>query len=229
VSSSSQDSSISIYLQNTSYLRCYADRSRAQEYTRQERQLWVLLPVPEPGSGEESDGSEDVADPPPPPPSPSSHHAPPTPPPPPPHPVPAPPCTPALYDEAALLGYRARQHFNASAREARCGRDLLTQALAWPPDVAAHAFRLAGQQGGAPGVSSAPEPAVQELMQEAASTTTPGGSGKRGLAPPVGGDTAEQGKRRSVLAVGSDDLSSLGELDHNGVGLVDDFLLRDEW
>ena len=184
----------------------------------------MLLPVPEPVSGEESDGSEDVADPLPPPPSPSSLHAPPPPPPPLPLPVPAPPCNPALYDEAALLGYRARQHFNASAREARCGRDLLTQALAWPPDVAAHAFRLAGQQGGPPGVSSAPKPAVQE----AASTTTPGGSGKRGLAPPVGGDTAEQGKRRSVLAVGSGDPSSLSELDHNDVGLVD-FLLRHGW
>ena len=134
--------------------------------------------------------------------------------------MPAPPCTPALYDEAALLGYRARQHFNASAREARCGRDLLTQALSWPPDVAAHAFRLAGLQGGPPSVSVAPEPAVQE----AASTTTPGGSGKRGLAP-VGGDTtAETGKRRSVLAA---DLS-LGEIDHNDVGLVD-FLTDDQW
>lgn len=206
---------MSSYLPNTSYLQCYAERSHAQEYARRERQLWVLLPVPEPGSDEESDGSDDVTHPPPPPPSPRAHQSPP-PPPSSPHPVPGPPCTSALYDEAALLGYRARQHFNASAREARCGRDLLTQALSWPPDVAAHAFRLAGPP---PGVCTAPEPAA--VQETAAATATPGeNSGKRGL-PPVEWLTSPmaQGKRRSMA--GSDDLSS--EIDQELV----DFLIED--
>ena len=221
MSSSSQDSSISSYLLHTSYLRCYADRSRAQEYSRRERQIWVLLPVPEPGTDEESDGSEGVADPPPPPPSPSLHRAPP-PPPAPPHPVPAPPCTQALYDQAALLGYRARQHFNASAREARCGRALLTQALSWPADVTAHAFRLAGLHGRTLGASLVSEHAVHET----ASTETPGVNGKRALVP-RSRETAELGKRRTVHAAVTADLSP-GNIDHDDHELVT-FLTNDEW
>ena len=113
----------------SSYLLCFADRSHAQEYARGERRLWVLLPGSScASSNEESEGSDGGV-------------APSTPPP----PVVRPAQTAVDYDDATALGHRARQHFNASAREARLGRDLLVKALSWSPAVAAHAMRIAGQ------------------------------------------------------------------------------------
>ena len=111
----------------------------------------------------------------------------------------------ALCDEAAALGYRARQHFNASAREAQLGRDLLTQALSWPPAVAAIAIEMAGLRGGGRAVCASTQTEAEQAASHNADQGAAQGTGEHSP------HTAQQGtKRRAVVMSGTNGVDEGG-------------------